>query len=114
MIVVALALILSVTTYAFAATNTVPATNAGDGSETISGYTVTDVTYTLDGTDPSTITAVAFTITPDAGGANAESVSVRLETAGTWATCSVTGTAATCTVNVPALDADNLQVVAAQ
>ena len=34
--------------YAFTASNTVPATNAGSGSGAITGYTVSNVAYTLD------------------------------------------------------------------
>ncbi len=117
-VVVVLALILSVTTYAFAAANTVDPSNAGDGSATISGYTVTDVTYTL-GSDPSTITGVSFKVTPVDNAANyAKSVSIRLNNSGTWYSCTVNTTdhvTATCnSISVAASTASNLQVVAAQ
>lgn len=117
-LVVVLALILSVTTYAFAAANTVDPSNAGDGSAAISGYTVTNVTYTL-GSDPSTITGVSFKVTPVDNAANyAKSVSIRLNNSGTWYSCTVNTTdhvTATCnSINVAASTASNLQVVAAQ
>ena len=49
-----IALIITVATFAFAASNTLPAnTNAGGGDETISGYTITNVDYVLNATDPS-------------------------------------------------------------
>ncbi len=60
---VLLALILSAVAYGFAAANTMPAnTYAGEGDATISGYTVSAVTYTLDSNYPSKITAVDFTL----------------------------------------------------
>ena len=49
--------------YGFTATNTVPATNAGDGSGAISGYTVSGVHYTLSG---SNATGVTFTLSAPA------------------------------------------------
>lgn len=117
-IVIVLALIFSVTTYAFAATNTVPASNAGDGSATISGYTITGVTYTL-GADPTVITGMSFTVTPDITATNyAKNVSVRLVSNGTWYPCTVSTSdlvTATCSgMNVTATSANLLQVVAAQ
>ena len=114
-VVIVLALILSVTTYAFAAANTVPATNAGDGSATISGYTITGVTYTVTN---DTITAMSFTVTPDVTATNyAQSVSVRLTATGTWYPCTMGAdhlTATCSSMNVTAASASLLQVVAAQ
>ena len=48
--------------YAFTATNTVPASSAGSGSGTISGYTVSNVAYQLNATTPSDIDSVTFTL----------------------------------------------------
>ncbi len=100
---------------AFAASNTFPsgAGSAGDGSSAISGYTITNVHYTLSATDPSNIDTVTFTLSQAAA-----SVSIQLD--GTnWVTCSVSGgTSVTCpgsgTTGLTALDAANLRVVAAQ
>ena len=50
--------------YAFTASNTVPATTAGSGSGVVSGYTITNVHYTLNATTPGNIDAVSFTISP--------------------------------------------------
>ena len=60
-IFVVVALILATSAYAFAASNTVPGTVAGEGAAVVSGYTVTNVAYTLDAT-PSKIDSVAFTL----------------------------------------------------
>ncbi len=58
--------------YGFTAANTVPGTNAGDGSGTISGDTVSNVHYTLSGTNA---TGVSFTLSapaiPTGGAVNA-------------------------------------------
>lgn len=53
-------------TYAFTASNTVPATSAGAGSGAISGYAITNVAYGLNGTTPTEIDQVTFTIAPAA------------------------------------------------
>ena len=114
----ALALILATAAYGFAASNTVPGTNAGDGSATISGYTVSAVHYTLNATNPANIDSLSFTIAPavPAGG----TVQVKLVAAGTtFKGCTVTtGTSVTCpssgTIGVTALQADELRVIAAQ
>src|SRR4029453_16133666 len=92
----ALALILATAAYGFAASNTVPGTNAGDGSATISGYTVSAVHYTLNATNPANVDSLSFTIAPavPAGG----TVEVKLVAAGTtFKGCTVTaGTSVTC------------------
>ena len=114
----ALALILATAAYGFAASNTVPGTNAGDGSAAISGYTVSNVHYTLNATNPANIDSLSFTIAPavPAGG----TVEVKLVAAGTtFSGCTVTGgTSVTCpssgTLGVTALAADQLRVIAAQ
>jgi hypothetical protein len=114
--IIVVALVLTITTYAFAASNTMPtASNAGDGSVAISGYTITNVRYTLGASDPTTITSVAFTITPDGGGTAPNTTKVQLVSGGSWYDCSVTGTSATCnlTTAVSVTSANHLGIVAA-
>ena len=55
-----LVLVLGVAVYGFAAANTVPGGNAGEGAGTISGYIVSNVSYTLNASYPSSITQVDF------------------------------------------------------
>ena len=101
---------ISATAYAFAAANTVPATKAGDGLGAVSGYTVTAVAYTLNGTDPSTLDSVAFDV-----GAAATQVEVQLvATTGSWYTCVLgTGTTWSCdTTGLTVSTIDQLRVVA--
>jgi hypothetical protein len=118
--VVLLVLIVAASAYAFAAANVVPESGAGDGAATVSGYTVTGVTYTLNTADPSKIDAVKFDIAPTAGAAAPTTVKIQLITSGTWFGCTV-GTPAppktpwTCSVTaVTASAANNLRIVAAQ
>ena len=47
--------------YAFTASNTVPNTNVGSGSATVSGYTVTNLHYVLNTTNPLNIDSLTFT-----------------------------------------------------
>jgi hypothetical protein len=113
--VILLALIIAVATYAFAAANTMPASsNAGDGETGISGYTVSNVHYTLNAANPANIDSVSFTLNPAmvAGG----SVQVQLVNGGAWFNCSgIPGASITCTTTgVTALAANNLRVIAAQ
>ena len=70
--------------YAFTNSNTVPATNAGSGATAISGYTVSNVAYTLNA-DPTKIDAVTFTLDKAAGTVKAQLVST-----GSWYACTNT------------------------
>lgn len=110
-------LLLMITAYAYAAANTVPETGAGDGQNAISGYTITNVHYSLDSTDPSLISQVSFDINPTDGADDVSEVKVQLEAGGDWFDCvEASAPAVTCDVNggVTAFEADNFRVVAVQ
>ena len=99
--------------YAFAAANTVPNSTAGAGSGTISGYTVTNVAYTLNTTTPTNLDQVAFTIAPT----TASTLKVQLAAAGAWYPCANAAGSVTCNTTSPqatAAAATQLTVVAAQ
>jgi hypothetical protein len=110
-LVAAIVVLAAVGAYAFTATNTVPATQAGAGSGVISGYTISNVAYTLN-SDPTKIDAVTFTIAPAAAG----TVKAQLVTGGTWYDCTNTAGSVSCdtTVGTQATVApsNNLSVVA--
>ena len=109
--IVVVAVILAFSAYAFAAANTVPATKAGDGSGAISGYTVSNVAYNLNATNPSSLDSVDFTLS-----AAATQAQIKLVAAGsTWYTCSiVTSNDWTCdTTGATVASMDELKVVAA-
>jgi hypothetical protein len=115
--VILLALIMAVATYAFAAANTVDESGAGDGAKAISGYTITAVKYTLGIPDPSNISSVSFNIAPTSGASAPTSVKIQLVAAGSWYSCTMASSIATCDTTgtpVTALAATNLRVVAAQ
>ena len=112
-----LLLVLSVSAYGFAAANTVPESGAGDGQNTISGYDITNVTYTLNATTPTNLDTVAFDIAPTAGASVPTTVKIKLvSSSSTWFACTNTsGTDWSCTITgVTAAAADELRVVAAQ
>jgi hypothetical protein len=103
-------------TYSFAAANTVPAAKVGDGSGAITGYTISAEVYTLNGTDPTKIDEVAFTLNsvPPAGSV----IKIRLVSASAdWYTCNFVAADVTCDTTTPqatAATANELRVVIAQ
>ncbi len=106
------ALLLAATTYALAASNTVPDGKAGAGAGQISGYNVSGVHYSLNAADPNAIDSVEFVLDTPATGAT---VQVQLQSAsGTWFACSAMDVTVTCPVNgaVSVSQADQLTVVA--
>jgi archaellin len=108
-------LLIMIAAYAYAAANVVPETGAGDGSNTISGYTISNVQYSLDAANPTLISAVSFDIDPTAGASFVREVKVQLVTGGNWFDCTEAGTSATCTITgVTVLAADQFRVVAVQ
>ncbi len=85
LLIVLAVIVIAVSAYAFAAANTVPATSAGAGSGTVSGYTITNVVYNLNATDPQNLDSVNFTLS-----AAATTVKIKLVAAGsTWYNCTV-------------------------
>lgn len=69
--------------YAFTESNTMPPTSkAGQGETTISGYTVSNVEYVLDGVTPSEIDKVTFDLDAAAG-----TVKARVVAGGAYADC---------------------------
>lgn len=109
LLVTLLLFVLAGASYAFAATNTVPASFAGDGSGTISGYTVTNVHYVL-AASPVNIASVTFTLSNAAA-------DVRISLDGTtYVTCAnSSGNNWSCTVSgISVLSATNLRVIAVE
>ena len=88
---------LMVGAYAFASSNTVPATRAGDGSRAISGYTIGSVAYALDASSPQNVDAVTFTISPT----SATVVKVSLDGGTTWHACVNSSGSVSCATTSP-------------
>lgn len=111
-----LAIVVAIAGGAFTASNTFSsgsAGNAGDGSASISGFTISNVSYQLQASDPSYIGGVSFSITP---AANEVQVSFN-PTGGPYYTCSA-GLSLTKTCTLPAnqqtvVSANNLRVISA-
>lgn len=115
--------VLTAATYAFTNSNTVPISDAGQGANTISGYTVSDVQYNESATNPHKLENVVFTLTPKDGGGAPTSVKASLVdapdaggggTAQTWYTCSLNAATALVTndwvCSTGSSDADYLDI----
>ena len=112
LLVIVLVVLAATGAYIFTASNTVPNTNAGAGSGTITGYTISGVAYNLNSTDPNNIDSVDFTIAPTTAG----TVKIQVVNGGTWYDCTNTTGSVTCdtTVGIQATvtPANQLTVVA--
>lgn len=110
--VVMVAILLAVSAYALAAANTVPTIKAGTGAGAISGYTVSNVVYNLNASDPTLLDSVDLSL--DAAATN---VQIKLVAAGsTWYDCTNgSGNDWSCDTTTPAqtvASMDELEVVA--
>ena len=97
--------------YAFTATNTVPASTAGAGDGTISGYTVSAIAYQLNATTPTDVDSVTFTLNANATTAKAKIVSGST----TYTACTIAGGVnVTCNFSpdIAITTADQLSVIA--
>lgn len=113
--VVALALLTVLGSPALTASNTVPASQAGDGAGDITGYTVTAVSYDLNATNPTIIDEVTFTL--DSAPETGSEIQVRLNSSSTdWYACTNVSAAVTCDTSgspeITVVDADEPRVVA--
>lgn len=103
------AVLVAAGAYAFTASNTVPSSNAGSGSGTISGYTVSNIAYQLNAADPTTLDSISFTLDKTAG-----TVKAQLKSGGSWFSCTnSSGNNWSCTTTgADVASATNLSVVA--
>jgi hypothetical protein len=109
-ILVLIVLIFATSAFAFAASITgLPATTrAGEGATVIGGYTVSNLDYVLTAGNPSTVSAVNFTLN-----AAATDVSVSLDGGTTFDTCSDLGSNNWgCTTTTSVASANQLVIVA--
>jgi hypothetical protein len=112
-IVLVAAAALALATYAFTAANTVPASKAGDGAGAITGYTVSNIEYQLDGADPSLVESVSFDLDDTAGTVKAKLVNATL----TFTDCTnAGGNSWLCNIepDPTVLSVDELRVIATQ
>ena len=111
--------IAAVAAFGFAAANTVPDTSAGDGEGTISGYTISNISWQLDAGHPGEFVGLSMTVTPKNGAPNAGTVLVSLNETSPAVSCtgSSASTAWTCNLaghGVTVEQATSLRVTAAE
>jgi len=101
-------LVLTASTYAFAAANSIPDSAAGYAAKSVPGYTISNIQYDLLDTNPTKLKAIIFSINPT-GGSVVPAVTVKISTTSTpdftTSVCNLTvsGTLATCTFMVLAV-----------
>ena len=96
---------------AFTETSTVPASSADSGSGAISGYTVSNVAYSLNASTPTDIDSMTFTLNANATTVKAKVVSG----SATYTNCSIAGGVnVTCdfSPDIAITTADQLSVIA--
>jgi hypothetical protein len=76
---------LTVGSYAFTASLTVPSSAAGEGSGTVNGYTVGTPTYTLNAADPTKVDQVVIHVSATVTASTAVTVSANAGV--NWQTC---------------------------
>jgi hypothetical protein len=113
-VVVLMVLVFATAAFAFAATNTVPASFAGEGASVTSGYTISNVAYNLNATTASNIDSVTFTLN-----AAASTVKIKLVVAGSnyYSCTNTSGLNWSCNTTSPQATvsaADELRVIATQ
>lgn len=110
-LVAIVAFVFASVTNAYAAANTVPTSKAGDGAGAVSGYTVTNVHYELNASNPANIDYVSFTLS-----AAATTVKIKLVAAGsTYYSCALVAGTWECDTTSPqatVLSVDELWVIA--
>ncbi|MFA5890875.1 MAG: hypothetical protein WDA27_07985 [Actinomycetota bacterium] len=99
---------------AFTASNTIPAQSAGSGSSTISGYTVSAVSYTPNATTPGNIDAVVFTLSAAATTVKAKLVNAETAYYACTNTSGMNWSCATTSPQATVASADSLSVIAVQ
>lgn len=121
-----LPMVLATGAYGLTAANTVPDNDAGDGTVTVSGYTVSVIDYNLDGTNPYNIASVDFLLTADDGSYELpDTIKIRLDSdTAVWYSCAGQGVATatnqtflcdtTVGTQATVANTDELRVVAAE
>jgi hypothetical protein len=113
MLIVLVVLVIAGGAYGFAAANTVAPSAGGYSANVVSGYTVTDIKYDLNATDPTKVDKILFDVSPTSGTVVAAIVKVQTATGGNWTDCTLVAgeaplVAATCTFADPILTFANV------
>jgi hypothetical protein len=89
LLLVLVVIVIAGSAYAFAAQNTVADSAAGYKANVVPGYTVTNIVYDLDATDPTVVDTITFDIAPTSGTVVAAIVKVQTVDAGSWTDCAL-------------------------
>jgi hypothetical protein len=89
LLIVLVLIVAAGSVYAFAAANTVPDSAAGYKANVIPGYTVTNIVYDLDTTNPTLVDAITFDIAPSSGTVIAAIAKLQTATGGAWTDCTL-------------------------
>jgi hypothetical protein len=85
--------------YAFAAANTVPASNVGSGASTVSGYAISNIEYNFVSGNPTQIDSIEFDLDQAANTVmiQLDATAVTGDTDWDWAPCTISTLHVTCT-----------------
>ena len=114
---IGLAALVATAGTAYAANNTVASRNAGQGVNSVAGFTIVDIGY-FPGDDPGLVGLVTFTITRDLNTGVVDStnaaVSISLDTGTNYYPCTINAGTASCTVTDPIefVEVEDLSVIA--
>ncbi|MBL0345909.1 hypothetical protein [Candidatus Villigracilis affinis] len=89
LLIVLVVIVAAGSVYAFAAANTVPDSAAGYKANVIPGYTVTNIVYDLDTTNPTLVDAITFDVAPSSGTVIAAIAKLQTATGGAWTDCTL-------------------------
>ena len=92
LVITVVVLVVAASVYAFAASNTIEDSAAGYAAKVVPGYTVSNIVYDLDATDPTMVDNITFDIAPSSGTVVAAIVKLQTVGGGTWKDCTL-GTA---------------------
>ncbi len=114
---IGLAALVATAGTAYAANNTVASRNAGQGVNTVAGFTIVDIGY-FPGADPEYLGLVTFTITRDLNSGVVDStnaaVSISVDTGTNYYPCTINAGEASCPVLDPIelVEVEDLSVIA--
>jgi hypothetical protein len=99
LLIVFVVIIIAGSAYAFAAANTVPASNVGSGVSTVSGYVISNIEYNFASGDPTKVDSIEFDLDQAANTVmiQLDATAVTGDTDWDWAPCTVSTLHVTCT-----------------
>ena len=108
LLIVLVVIVIAGSAYAFAAANTIPASNVGSGASTVSGYVISNIEYNFVSGNPNEIATVEFDLDQAASTVKIQldDTAITGDTDWDWTTCVVSTLHVTCTPAATLLTAD--------